>query len=110
LAIGIATTVASNGKSSDADAEGAAILKAGGQCAKPASAFVGPCATLKGSLHSLDTFANAARVAYVASGVLALGAVTYALLPAPKPASSTRVGALPVVGVAGGGVMVIGAW
>jgi hypothetical protein len=110
LVIGIATTVASNGKSRDADAQGAEILEQGGQCAKPPSAFVGPCRELKDSLRSLDTLANVARVAYVASGVLAVGAVVYALVPEPKRAVARRVTALPVMGREGGGILLVGAW
>ena len=111
LGVGVATTVISNGKSADADAQGAQILKDGGQCAKPSSKFVGPCGTLKDSLKALDKAGNIARGAYIASGALALGAVVYALLPQPRPTASGRqVRALPMMGAGGGGVVVIGAW
>lgn len=109
LGLGIAMTVVSNGKSSDADAQRAAILQDGGQCAKPGSSFVTPCADMKGTLKSLDTTANVARVAYVASGLLLIGAVTYGLLPPPKPQTGW-VRAAPVVGAGSGGIIVTGAW
>ena len=109
LGLGIAMTAISNGKSTDADTQRAAILKNEGQCAKPGSAFVGPCDDLGNSLKSLDTTANVARVAYVASGVLLMGAVTYALLPPPKPRTGW-VRAAPVIGAGSGGVVVTGAW
>ena len=110
LGLGIAMTVVSNGKSADAVAQRAAILQGGGQCVKPGSAFVGPCGEMKSSLGSMDTTANVARVAYVASGVLAIGAVTYALLPQPKPTTAGWVRAAPMVGANGGGIVVLGAW
>jgi hypothetical protein len=109
LGAGIGTTIASNGKSRDAAAERMTILKEGGQCAKPPNAFVGSCVALKQTFRDLDTLANTARVAYVAAGVLAIGSVTYALLPAPRSVAG-RVKALPVVEVGGGGVVVVGAW
>jgi hypothetical protein len=110
LGLGIAMTAVSNGKSTDAVAQRAALLLAGGQCVKPGSAFAGPCEEMKKSLGSLDTTANVARVAYVASGLLAIGAVTYALLPQPKPTTTGWVRAMPVVGANGGGLVVLGAW
>lgn len=110
LGLGIAMTAVSNGKSTDADAQRAAILESGGQCAKPSSTFVGPCGDLKSSLKALDTTANVARVAYVASGLLAIGAVTYALLPQPEPTKTGWVRAAPVIGASGGGIVVVGAW
>jgi len=109
LGVGIATAVISNGKSGDADAQRAAILKGGGQCVQPPSNVTGACGELKGTLKSLDTTANVARVAFATAGVLAIGAVTYALLPAPRPAKAAlRV--LPVVGMDGGGMAIVGTW
>ena len=109
LGLGIVMTLVSNGKSADADTQRAAILQSGGQCAKPGSSFVGKCAEMKNSLESLDTTANVASVAYVASGLLLIGAVTYALLPPPKPQTGW-VRAAPVVGAGSGGIVVTGAW
>ena len=110
LGLGIAMTAVSNGKSADADAQRAAILTSGGQCAKPSPTFLGPCGDLKSSLEALDTTANVARVAYVASGLLAVGAVTYALLAQPAPTKTGWVRAAPVIGASGGGIVVVGAW
>jgi hypothetical protein len=111
LGMGVATTIISNGKSADAETQGAQILKDGGQCAKPSSSFVGPCGTLKDTLKGLDTTANIARGAYVAAGALAIGTVIYALLPQPKPTASGRqVQALPTMGANGGGFVVVGTW
>jgi len=107
LGVGIAMTVVSNGKSADAGAQRTAILQGGGQCVKPGSAFVGPCGELNSSLESIDTTANVARVAYVASGLLAIGAITYALLPQPKRASAGWVRAAPMIGASGGGIVVL---
>ncbi len=110
LGVGIAMTVVSNGKSTDAVAQRTKILQDGGQCVKPGSAFVGACGEMKGALETLDSTATAARIAYVASGVLAIGAITYALLPQPKPASTGWVRAVPSIGSSGGGIVVLGAW
>lgn len=109
LGLGIAMTVVSNGKSTDAETQRATILGANGQCAKPSSSFVGPCADMKSSLKSLDTTANVARVAYAASGLLLIAAVTYAVLPPPKPQAGW-VRAAPVIGASSGGIVVTGAW
>ncbi len=110
LGLGIAMMAVSNGKSTDAVEQRAAILQGGGQCVKPSSAFVGPCGEMKRSLESLDTTANVARVAYVASGLVAIGALTYALLPHPKPARAGWVRAAPVIGSSSGGIVVLGVW
>jgi hypothetical protein len=107
---GIAFTVVSNGQSRDADAQRAAILGGGGQCVKPPSAFGGGCADIKSKLNSLDTTANAARGMYAAAGVLAIGALTYALFPGPKPPKFSAVWVVPLVGSSGGGAAIGGAW
>jgi len=110
LGVGVATTVVSNGKSKDANTQRAAILQGGGQCVVPPASFTAACGTLKSTLKSLDTTANVARGAYVAAGVLAVGAVTYVLLPVPKPAKSGGIRVTPVVGLNGGGAAVVGSW
>jgi tetratricopeptide (TPR) repeat protein len=109
LGLGAVMTIVSNGKSTDAGAQRAAILQGGGQCAKPESSFIGPCAGMKSSLKSLDTTANVARIAYAGSGLLLIGAVTYALLPPPNPQAGW-VRAAPVIGTGNGGIVVMGAW
>jgi len=55
LGVGIATTIASNSASSDADAQRAGIAGDGGHCAGPPAAFADRCAELGSSLSSIDT-------------------------------------------------------
>lgn len=110
LVVGIVTAAISNGKSADADTQRATILKGGGQCVQAPTSFAGACSELKSTLTSLDTTANVARGAFAAAGVLAIGAVTYALLPAPRSANTGRLSVLPVAGMDGGGMAIVGTW
>jgi len=109
LGVGIATTVLSSAKQRDVDTQRAAILNQGGQCVKPSTSAAGACVQLENTAKAVDTNANAARVAYVTSGVFAIGAVVYVLLPQPK-AATTGVWVMPAVGVGSGGVTLVGAW
>lgn len=116
LVVAIGATAASNGASADVYEQGSSILAEGGQCAAPVGGFVDRCAKLADAGSSVDTFANVAAVGYVASGVLAIGAVTYALWPAAAPEKGStasargRVQVVPFAGASGGGVTVLGAW
>ncbi|WP_437690159.1 PEGA domain-containing protein [Sorangium sp. So ce176] len=108
LGVGVATTVASSVASDDAHKESAAINQGRGQCVKPEPSWVGRCEQVRNDATRADTLGNVARVAYIASGVFAISAVTYALWPTPKLSGSTV--ALPVVRADGAGISVMGAW
>ncbi|WP_437984273.1 PEGA domain-containing protein [Sorangium sp. So ce117] len=108
LGVGIGTTVASNNASGDAHTQSTAIIEAGAQCVRPEASWVGPCEKVRSDASRADTLGNVARVAYIASGVLAIGAVTYALWPKSKRTEPTLV--LPVVHSSGAGLAVMGAW
>ncbi|MDC0680716.1 PEGA domain-containing protein [Sorangium atrum] len=108
LGVGIGMTVASNNASGDAHTQSTAIIEAGAQCVRPEASWVGPCEKVRSDASRADTLGNVARVAYIASGVLAIGAVTYALWPKSK--RTEPVLALPVVHSSGAGLAVMGAW
>ncbi|WP_437715550.1 PEGA domain-containing protein [Sorangium sp. So ce448] len=108
LGVGIGTTVASNNASGDAHTQSTAIIEAGAQCVRPEASWVGSCEKVRSDASRADTLGNVARVAYIASGVLAIGAVTYALWPKSKRTEPTLV--LPVVHSSGAGLAVMGAW
>ncbi|WP_438034851.1 PEGA domain-containing protein [Sorangium sp. So ce204] len=108
LGVGIGTTVASNNASGDAHTQSTAIIEAGAQCVRPEASWVGPCEKVRSDASRADTLGNVARVAYIASGVLAIGAVTYALWPKSKRSEPTLV--MPVVHSSGAGLAVMGAW
>ncbi|WP_438034853.1 PEGA domain-containing protein [Sorangium sp. So ce204] len=108
LGVGIAMTVARNSAHDDARSKGEVILSAGGQCATP-SAFVKPCEELQSIGSRGATLGDAARVAYIASGALAIAAVTYAVWPRTKATPTERVRALPRVQAGSVGIDVLGA-
>ncbi|WP_437976400.1 PEGA domain-containing protein [Sorangium sp. So ce295] len=110
LGVGIGMTVASNAASDDVDAQGSAIIDAGGQCKRPPSAFVDRCTELYDAGSREETFGNGARVAFAASGVLAVAAVTYALWPRPKARVAAPLRVLPEVGAQSAGVTLLGVW
>ncbi|XXY45673.1 PEGA domain-containing protein [Sorangium sp. So ce269] len=110
LGVGIGTTVASNAASRDVDAQGRAIIDAGGQCKEPPSAFVDRCSKLYDAGSREETFGNAARVAFAASGALAVAAVTYALWPRAEARIAAPVRVLPDVGAHSAGVALLGVW
>ncbi|WP_437709310.1 PEGA domain-containing protein [Sorangium sp. So ce448] len=107
LGLGVGFTVASNGVHVDAQAQSDAIRAAGGRCIKAPSASIGPCAELEHTVSHGETLGDVARVTYIASGVLALGAITYALWPrdaatslSVRPSAEVRSGG-GIVGVRG---------
>ncbi|WP_437734955.1 PEGA domain-containing protein [Sorangium sp. So ce1335] len=110
LGVGIGMTVASNNASSDVDMQGRAIIDAGGQCREPPSAFVDRCSKLYDAGSREETFGNAARIAFAASGVLAVAAVTYALWPRAEARVVAPVRVLPDVGAHSAGVTLLGVW
>ncbi|WP_437814799.1 PEGA domain-containing protein [Sorangium sp. So ce1078] len=108
LGVGIGTAVASNAASDEAHKQSAAIIQGRGQCVKPESAWVGPCEQVRSDATRADTLGNVARVAFIASGALAIAAATYVLWPNAKRSESAV--ALPVVHSDGAGIAVMGAW
>ncbi|WP_437968557.1 PEGA domain-containing protein [Sorangium sp. So ce260] len=110
LGVGIGMTVASNDASADGRAQADAILKAGGGCPDAPVAYSQACAGLRSTASRVDTFGRAATVAYAASGVLAIAAVTYALWPRSESRGSSKVRALPEARIGYGGIAVQGAW
>jgi hypothetical protein len=110
LGVGIGTTIASNNASADGHAQAEAILKAGGGCPDAPPAYSQACADLRTTASRVDTFGRAATVAYTASGVLAIAAVTYALWPRSGTKASGKVRVLPETHVGYGGIVVQGAW
>ncbi|WP_437636424.1 PEGA domain-containing protein [Sorangium sp. So ce854] len=110
LGVGIGMTVASNNASADGRAQADAILRAGGGCPDAPPAHEQACSELRATASRVDTFGRAATVAYTASGVLAIAAVTYALWPRPGTKASGKVRVLPETQVGYGGIVVQGAW
>ncbi|WP_438041676.1 PEGA domain-containing protein [Sorangium sp. So ce128] len=110
LGVGVGMTVAGSNVLDDVHAQRQSIRNAGGQCTKPSASFVDDCAELSRAGERVDTLGHVAGAAYVASGVLAAAALTYALWPRGE----TRTAGLPrVVATAhptGAGVVVLGAW
>ncbi|AGP33787.1 hypothetical protein SCE1572_04305 [Sorangium cellulosum So0157-2] len=111
LGVGIGMTVASRNARSDADAQRAAILSRGPGCVNAPSDVASACDAFKDTAGSAEAFGTGALVAYVASGALAAGAVTYALWPRSATTGSS-VGIRPIVSLATSETMVgvVGAW
>ncbi|WP_437571452.1 PEGA domain-containing protein [Sorangium sp. So ce542] len=110
-AVGLGMTVASRNARSDADAQRAAILSRGPGCVNAPSDVASACDAFKDTAGSAEAFGTGALVAYVASGALAAGAVTYALWPRSATTGSS-VGIRPIVSLATSETMVgvVGAW
>ncbi|KYF78714.1 hypothetical protein BE18_23345 [Sorangium cellulosum] len=111
LGVGIGMTVASRNARSDADAQRAAILSRGPGCVNAPSDVASACKAFKDTAGSAEAFGTGALVAYVASGALAAGAVTYALWPRSATTGSS-VGIRPIVSLATSETMVgvVGLW
>ncbi|WP_437486508.1 PEGA domain-containing protein [Sorangium sp. So ce1014] len=110
LGLGIGMTVASNNASADGRTQADAILKAGGGCPDAPLAYSQACSDLRTTASRVDTFARAATVAYTASGVLAIAAVTYALWPRSGTKASGELRVLPEAHIGYGGIVAQGAW
>ncbi|XXT17844.1 hypothetical protein WME94_47180 [Sorangium sp. So ce429] len=111
LGVGVGFTVASNGAKAEGEAQQAAIWSAPGACVDAVSAYADACKELRKTASRADTFANVARVGYVASGVLAITAVTYALWPRDKGSGTAgRVLAVPRLHTSGAEIILDGAW
>jgi hypothetical protein len=107
LGVGLGMTVAANGKSSDVDAQGAAIPD--GVCASPiAMQYQAPCSALLDTLNDQDSFTDAAIASYVIAGVAGAATLTYALWPTPKSPGVASVRPVPVVTATEGGLWLTG--
>ncbi|WP_437327468.1 hypothetical protein [Sorangium sp. So ce381] len=110
LGVGVGMTVASNNALDEVRLRGQAILAVGGQCVTPSPAVVRSCEELHSVGSRGEMWGNAARIAYIASGALAIGAVTYLLWPRTKATATGRIRALPSLQTGGVGVNVTGMW
>ncbi|WP_438033122.1 hypothetical protein [Sorangium sp. So ce204] len=110
LGVAVGFTVASRDASAEVDADGKAVDDAGGRCKTPTIALADLCAELHDAGSRQETFGNAARVAFAASGALAIAAVTYALWPRAEPRGAAPVRVLPDVSAHGAGVTLFSVW
>ncbi|WP_437549442.1 PEGA domain-containing protein [Sorangium sp. So ce367] len=109
LGVGIGMTVASNSANSDGRAQRDQIFADGGGCLASPS-FAERCAKVERSAERAGLLGDIALGSYIASGVLAAAAVTYALWPATRTEKSTAVLVLPEPRVDGLGFVMAGAW
>lgn len=110
LGVGIAMTVARNNAVNEARLRGQAILAVRGQCVIPSPAAMRSCEELHSVGSRGEMWGNAARVAYIASGALAVGAVTYLFWPRTRTTGTRRIRALPSLQAGSVGVDVTGMW
>lgn len=97
IGTGIGLLVAASGADSDAEALDSSMPDAACDPAHPENAAnKGKCATLLSTLQRKDTFTNIGTASLVVGGVLAVGTVVYALLPAKKR-TTTGLTVLPTV-------------
>ncbi|WP_437914708.1 PEGA domain-containing protein [Sorangium sp. So ce302] len=109
LGVGIGMTVASNSANSEARAQRDQIFAAGGGCLASPS-FTERCSELHDSSERAGLLGDIALGSYIASGVLATAALTYALWPAPRAERSTALVVLPELRGDGFGLVMAGAW
>lgn len=98
LGLGIAMTVASNGKASDADTKLAELHTAGGPRPCISKQQANDCATLANLNKESDTFHDLAIVGYATAGVLGAATLAYALWPAKKDPLRSDVSVAPLLG------------
>ncbi|MDC0680720.1 PEGA domain-containing protein [Sorangium atrum] len=110
LGVGIGMTVAGSNVLDDVHAQRQSIRNAGGQCTKPSASFVDDCAELSSAGERVDTLGHVAGAAYVASGVLAAAALTYALWPRGETRTAGQPRVVATAHPTGAGVVVLGAW
>ncbi|WP_437764229.1 hypothetical protein WMF27_36555 [Sorangium sp. So ce281] len=110
LGVGVGFTVAANAASADGDRQQAMLRQAGGGCVGVPGEYSNLCSGLRDSASRHETRTRAATVAYVASGALAIGAVTYALWPRARTATSRRMHASAELSPGRAGIVVRGAW
>ncbi|WP_437623725.1 PEGA domain-containing protein [Sorangium sp. So ce1151] len=109
LGVGVGTTVASNSANSEARAQQGKIFAAGGGCLASPS-FAGQCAELHRTGERAGRLGDIALGSYIASGVLAAVAVTYALWPARSTEKATALLVLPETRIDGVGIVMVSAW
>ncbi|WP_438008005.1 PEGA domain-containing protein [Sorangium sp. So ce321] len=109
LGVGVGTTVASNSANSEARAQQDAIFTAGGGCLASPS-FAGQCAELHRKGERAGRLGDIALGSYIASGVLAAAAVTYALWPGESAEKATALFVFPEPRVDGVGFVMVSAW
>ncbi|WP_438034842.1 PEGA domain-containing protein [Sorangium sp. So ce204] len=109
LGVGIGTTVASNNANSEARAQKDQIFVAGGGCLASPS-FAERCAELHRSGERAGLLGDVALGSYIASGVLAVAAVTYAVWPVTSGEKSRALLVLPAPRVDGLGVVMVSTW
>ncbi|WP_438027119.1 PEGA domain-containing protein [Sorangium sp. So ce233] len=110
LGVGIGMTVAGSNVLDDVHAQRQAIRDAGGHCKTPAEAFVARCAELKNTGERVDTLGHVAGAAYVASGVLAAAALTYALWPRDDAGAEGEPRVAITAHPLGAGAVLVGTW
>ncbi|WP_437808704.1 PEGA domain-containing protein [Sorangium sp. So ce1078] len=110
LGVAVGMTVASNDANDQARAQSGSIHNAGGQCIEPSTAFTARCAELDRLGAKADSLGDVAFGAYIASGVTALAAITYALWPKRTGTRSMGVSVRPNVGLHSSGIILVGAW
>ncbi|WP_437944880.1 PEGA domain-containing protein [Sorangium sp. So ce296] len=109
LGLGVGMTVASNSANSEARAQQHKIFTAGGGCVASPS-FAGQCAELHDAGERAGRLGDIALASYIASGVLATAALTYALWPGRGGEKATALLVLPAPRVDGVGVVMVSAW
>ncbi|WP_434042352.1 MULTISPECIES: PEGA domain-containing protein [Sorangium] len=110
LGVAVGTTVAANDAIAATRAQRTAIWTAGGGCIDAPEEYIGACAELRDGEARVDALSNAAHIAYMTSGLLLAGALTYALWPAKVSASARGVRLVPSLDVRGAGILAKGVW
>ena len=110
LGAGVGFTVASNGASVELRAQRSALWRAGGACIDTPEENAGACSELRRTAARVDVHANAARLAYVTSGALAIAALTYAMWPGGRRARAVSLEVGPGLDAGGASIAVVGSW
>ncbi|KYG02170.1 hypothetical protein BE21_55255 [Sorangium cellulosum] len=109
LGLGVGMTVASNSANSEARAQQDKIFTAGGGCLASPS-FAGQCVELHRAGERAGRLGDIALASYIASGVLATAALTYAVWPRRGAEKATALIVLPEPRIDGAGVVMVSAW
>ena len=108
LAGGVAFTVVSNGKASDADTMLGELQSRGGAAPCQSGPLVSDCETLADLNRESVTFHDLAIAGYVAAGITAAATLTYGLWPKGKAPERVGMRAVPWIGGGSGGVVLTG--
>ncbi|MEO7332268.1 MAG: PEGA domain-containing protein [Minicystis sp.] len=111
--VGGALLGVSSGKASEVSDQATAIGNARKSCLSTSPVYdQGACTTLEDTAHAADTMHNAGVAMLVVGGVAAAGAVTWLLLPAPKPkpTAALTLRPIPVLGPGQAGLLVAGSF